>query len=197
MDRRFFLRVGAGTPAALAIASPRVPDYQVVSNFKPAGTPMPGPYPGRVASVHCERSIDAESERVDKAAVTEMISGGMTALTGERDARAAWARFFTADDVVGIKINASGAPGICSAPEVVGEIAHNLVAVGVRPENIWVYERNKSQADTVPYEPTCRRVRMSSPPMYTSATTHSCMWRRPSSVKMTHVRTWCALSRTS
>jgi hypothetical protein len=152
MDRRFFLRVGAGTPAALAIASPRVPDYKVVSNFKPAGTPMPGPYPGRVASVHCERSIDAESERVDKAAVTEMISGGMTALTGERDARAAWARFFTADDVVGIKINASGAPGICSVPEVVGEIAHNLVAVGVRPENIWVYERNKSQVDTVPYE---------------------------------------------
>jgi hypothetical protein len=112
---------------------------------------MPGLFPGRVASIHCERSIDAASERVDKSAVAEMIAAGMTRLTGDRDPAAAWSQMFNESDVVGIKINASGAPGICSTPEVVGEITRNLVAVGVKPENIWVYERNKSQVDTVPY----------------------------------------------
>ena len=112
---------------------------------------MPGRFPGRVASVHCERSIDVESEKVDKAAVAEMVDAGMRSLTGEQNARAAWSSFFNPEDVVGIKINASGAPGICSTPELVGEIATNLVAAGVRPENIWVYERFKDQVDTVPY----------------------------------------------
>jgi hypothetical protein len=80
-----------------------------------------------------------------------MVSSGMTLLTGDKEPRAAWARFFNPSDVVGIKINASGAPGICSAPELVGEIARNLVAAGVRPENIWVHERFKAQVVTVPY----------------------------------------------
>ena len=139
------------SPGALASATPRIPAYKVVTKFKSSGSPMPGLFPGLVASVHCDRSIDAESEKVDKSAVAEMIASGMASLTGERDPRAAWSRFFNADDVVGIKINASGAPGICSLPEVVGEIARNVVAAGVKPENIWIYERFKDQVDTVPY----------------------------------------------
>ena len=75
----------------------------------------------------------------------------MLTLTGDRDLRDAWARFVTPEDVVGIKINASGAPNINSSPEVVGEVARNLVTAGVKPENIWIYERFKSQVDTVDY----------------------------------------------
>ena len=112
---------------------------------------MPGLFPGRVASVHCERSIDIESEKVDKEAVAEMVAAGMKSLTGANDAQVAWAKFFNPADVVGIKINASGAPGICSSPELIGEIARNLLKAGVRAENIWVYERFRDQVNTVPY----------------------------------------------
>src|SRR3954454_24059603 len=151
MDRRKFLSFAAVTPAGLAATSAQTPAYRVVTQFSATARSMPGPYPGRVASVKCERSIDSESDKVDRSAVKEMIEAGMRSLTGEKDARAAWSKFFNSSDVVGIKINASGAPKICSSPEVVGEIATNLVAVGVKPENMWVYERNKSQVDTVPY----------------------------------------------
>jgi uncharacterized protein (DUF362 family) len=113
---------------------------------------MPGLFPAKVAAVHHAGSIDEQSEKVDAAAVREMLRTGMTSLTGDRDARDAWARFIKPDDVVGIKINASGAPGICSTPEVVWEIARNLTAVGVRPDNIWIHERNRNQVVTVPYE---------------------------------------------
>jgi uncharacterized protein (DUF362 family) len=151
MDRRFFLRLASATPAALAPATPRVPEYRIVSSYKSSGKDMPGLWPGRLSSVHNARSIDPQSERIDQAVVKEMISSGMLALTGDRDDRTAWSRFVSPEDVVGIKINASGAPGICSSPEVVGEIARNLVAVGVKPSNIWVHERFKSQVDSVPY----------------------------------------------
>src|SRR5579864_1259906 len=154
MERRTFLQAAAAAPVALAAELHQdLPKYRVVSRFQPSAHPgMPGPYPGKVARVHAEKSIDAESEKVDVPTVREMISRGMRALTGDRDVRDSWARFFTASDVVGIKLNCSGAPGIMSTPEVVAEIVRNLGVVGVKPEQIWLYERFPDQVASVHYD---------------------------------------------
>ena len=114
---------------------------------------MPGPYPGVVASVHSEKCIDAESGKVDVATVKNMIARGMTALTGDKTAAESWRRFFTASDVVGIKVNCSGAPGTMSTREVVAEICANLVATGVPPAQIYIYERFANQLKVAAYEP--------------------------------------------
>jgi hypothetical protein len=152
MDRRWFMQLAAGVPALAREVRP-TPAYRPVTTYKPgpANSGMPGAFPGRLSSVHRADSIDPETEKVNAAAVREMMRQGMLTLTGDRDLRDAWARFVTPEDVVGIKINASGAPNINSSPEVVGEVARNLVTVGVKPENIWIYERFKSQVDTVDY----------------------------------------------
>ena len=153
MIRRTFLQAAAAAPLALAASLHEdLPKYRVVSRFQPSAHPgMPGLYPGKVARVHAEKSIDANSEKVDVPTVREMISQGMRALTGDADARDSWARLFIPADVVGIKVNCSGAPGIMSTPEVVAEIVRNLGAVGVKPEQIWIYERFQNQVDTVHY----------------------------------------------
>jgi uncharacterized protein (DUF362 family) len=148
MDRRAFLASAAALPTLAQLEAPRsIPKYRVVTPFKaPApGAGMPGAYPGRVITVHSPRSIDEASERVDVATVREMMTRGMTALTGDADARDSWARFFDASDVVGIKINASGAPGAMSMPDVVAEIVRNLTVVGVKPEQITIHERGGGQ----------------------------------------------------
>jgi uncharacterized protein (DUF362 family) len=75
----------------------------------------------------------------------------MKALTGDATEGDAFRRFISPSDVVGIKVNCSGAPRICSSPEVVGGIADNLVAIGVPATNIYVYERFENQMQTVPY----------------------------------------------
>jgi len=150
MDRRVFLQAALGTP--LLAREPGDPVYRIVSRFKPAPLPgMPGPYPGRVVRVHSERSIDAATEKVDGATVRQMIATGMKALTGDRRTEDAWARFISPKDVVGIKVNCSGAPHICSTPEVVATIAESLVEVGVPPKNIYVYERFWNQLESVGY----------------------------------------------
>jgi len=84
--------------------------------------------------------------------VREMMAHGMRALTGDTDVRDAWARFITPADVVGIKVNCSGAPGIMSSPVVVAEVVRNLMAVGVKPDCIWIYERFQDQLDSVHYD---------------------------------------------
>ena len=154
MDRRTFLQATAAAPVALAASLHEdLPRYRIVSRYQPAAQPgMPGPYSGQVVRVHAEKSIDEQSERVDAPTVREMISHGMRSLTGDSDTRDSWARFFSSADVVGIKVNCSGAPGIMSTPEVVGEIVRNLGVLGLKPNQIWIYERFPGQVASAHYD---------------------------------------------
>lgn len=64
--RRGFLYWAAGTPLARTGAARAVPSYRVATPYPPdAKAGMPGPFPGKVVSVHSDRSIDEASERVD------------------------------------------------------------------------------------------------------------------------------------
>ncbi len=150
MDRRFFLQVAAAAPLfAVPVDDPA---YRVVTPFKPLAQPgMPGPYPGQVVRVLSEQSIDSDTAAVNGEVVKQMLASGMQALTGDARPEDAWARFISPKDVVGIKVNCSGAPQIRSSPEVVQGIAENLIAVGVPAEQIYVYERFDNQLQSVGY----------------------------------------------
>ena len=147
MDRRKFIAGAASLPTLTAWDNAKpIPEYRVVTKYKPASQPgMPGPYPGRVVTVHSPKCIDEQTEKVDVPTVKEMIARGMTTLTGDKDPRDSWARFFNDGDFVGIKINCSGAPGAMSMPDVVAEIIRNLMVVGVKPTRIVIHERGGGQ----------------------------------------------------
>jgi uncharacterized protein (DUF362 family) len=150
VDRRTFLSLAAATPLAASPAD--LPKYRVITPYKPAERPgMPGLYPAQTVRIRAERSIDAATGKIDRDTVRQMLSAGMRALTGDAREDDAWARFITPADVVGIKVNCSGAPRIRSTPELVGAIADRVIAVGVPPEHIWIYERFENQLVTVPY----------------------------------------------
>src|SRR5690242_13315860 len=145
-----FLGLAAAAPLAGAPAGE--PKYKTVTPYAKTGPlGMPGPYAGQVVRVHSEKALDTATDRADREIVRQMLTAGLKSLTGDSDELAAWRRFISPNDVVGIKVNCSGAPRICSAPEIVGGIADNLVAIGVPAANIWVYERFENQIRTVPY----------------------------------------------
>jgi len=160
MERRTFLELLAATPLAQAArpevtaAPPPPPAYRVVTRFAPAAAPgMPGPFRGRVARTRSERALDPATRTVDASVVREMLERGMRALTGETSALAAWRRFFGPEDVVGIKVNAGGRPFCVSSPVIVAEIARQLMALGIEPSRIVVYERFYNQLAEVDYAP--------------------------------------------
>jgi uncharacterized protein (DUF362 family) len=150
MDRRTFLQVAA---APALFAADAAPAYKVVSHYAPAeNRDMPGPYRGMVARVHAESVIDTASEVIDQPTVDKMLSAGIKTLTGAKVDTEAWASLFSSSDVVGIKVNCSGAPVIRASPEVVSGIVRNLIGVGVKPDNIYIYERFLDQLTSVHYE---------------------------------------------
>ena len=136
-----------------AAAGEMIPKYRICTHFasvKKSG--MPGDYVGQVVRVFSEKSIDSASARVDGTIVKEMLSAGMRSLTGgSRDADC-WARFFGPQDIIGIKVNCSGAPQTISSPELIAGIVENLISIGVPAKNIWIYERFGGQVESVHFE---------------------------------------------
>jgi uncharacterized protein (DUF362 family) len=102
---------------------------------------IPGPFPGRVVSVNCPRSII--SDQYQKEPVRQMIERGMLELTGADSWADAWRVFVEPGDIVGIKLNPNGMPRVISAPEVLHPVIDGLKAAGVKARDIVVFDRNR------------------------------------------------------
>jgi hypothetical protein len=160
MDRRTFVQHLLAAPlapaadAAAAANEAAAARVRVVSQYRPAAVPgMPGLYPGRVVRVRSADCLDATGQATNAGVVREMMGRGLRALTGESTVLEAWRLFFTKDDVVGIKVNCGGHPHVVSDHEIVAETVRQLLAAGLRPDQIYVYERFQNQLDSVNYAP--------------------------------------------
>jgi hypothetical protein len=157
MKRRTFVQLLAASPLASTVhakESEVAPKYKVVTPHKPAAAPgMPGPYPGKVVSVKSAKCLSEDGVRINGEVVREMMERGMRALTGDAKTVDSWRRFFAPEDVVGIKVNAGGRPWVVSSREIVAETIRNLLEVGVKPQQIYIYERFQNQLDQVNYAP--------------------------------------------
>jgi hypothetical protein len=154
MDRRSFVRLMAAAPFVPAVPDEAAPKLRIVTSYPPAARPgMPGPYPGRVVAVHSDKCVDVETSAANADVVREMMTRGMCALTGEGTAPEAWRRLFVPADVVGLKVNCGGHPWVVSAYEIVAEVIRQLMAVGIPPTQIYIYERFQNQMDAVNYAP--------------------------------------------
>jgi uncharacterized protein (DUF362 family) len=163
MDRRTFVKAGCIGSASLLIqgldpmvradvAPAEAPAIELHSlpGYKPSPLGMPGLFPGRVIEVRDPNAI--VRNRVSQPIVRQMLEHAMKELTGEKSAQAAWAKFVEPHDIVGIKINPSGAPACCTSPEILREIIGSIQSVGVPAKNILVYDRYSYEMDIGSYQ---------------------------------------------
>jgi uncharacterized protein (DUF362 family) len=163
MDRRTFLQAaclgGASSlfdtlvpDSCCDILPPTAPRIHVQGRqgYQPSRLGMPGLFPGRVVELFDRNAI--VNNRVSQPVVGRLLEQGMQELTGEKSAKAAWARFVEPTDIVGIKINPSGAPACCSSPEIVRGIVAALQSAGVATRNIVVYDRYAYEIDIGSYQ---------------------------------------------
>ncbi len=162
MDRRTFVKstllgtsslfVGVDQESRSEVTLPEAPPIEVHGRptEKRSSLGMPGLFPGRVIQLSAPGAISGN--RVSQPIVSRMIERGMKELTGESSLRAAWAHFIQPNDVVGIKINPSGAPACCSSPEIIREIISGLELVGVPRQNILVWDRYAYEIDIGSYQ---------------------------------------------
>jgi len=163
MDRRTFVKSGClGSaslllhgldPAMRADEAPSVaPSIELhgLPDHKSSPLGMPGLFPGRVVELRDPNAI--VRNRVSQPIVRQMLEHAMKELTGEKSAQAAWAKFVEPRDMVGVKINPSGAPACCSSPEILREIIASVQSVGVPARNVLVYDRYSFEMDIGSYQ---------------------------------------------
>ncbi|MGH9434168.1 MAG: DUF362 domain-containing protein [Terriglobia bacterium] len=162
MDRRTFVASTVLGSAALfldrAIAQgveevqlPQPPPIQThgLPEYQRSPLGMPGLFPGRVIEIQDAEAISGN--HASQPVVHGMMERGLKELTGLNSAAQAWQRFVTPRDVVGIKINPSGAPACCSSPEIVREVIQGLKSAGVPDHNILVYDRYSNEVQAGSY----------------------------------------------
>jgi hypothetical protein len=157
LDRRAFLGASAASvPLISALWNPTAataagPQTSGASKQADRGRPAvfgsklgaPGPYPGRVVEVQNPRMI-VQGKR-DGSAIRATMDRGIKELTGASDAVEGWKHFFEPGDVVGIKVVPNGQPHAHSSFEIVLEVIEKLKAVGVKTNDIFVYDRYRSE----------------------------------------------------
>jgi hypothetical protein len=162
MDRRTFVKAGCIGSASLLIQGldpkaragsvPALPPIELhgLPDYAPSPLGMPGSFRGRVVEIREPKAI--VGNRVTQSIVRRMLERAMTELTGEKSIQHAWAKFIDPNDIVGIKINPSGAPACCSSPEIIREIIDAVRSVGVPLRNIVVYDRYSYEMDVGSYQ---------------------------------------------
>lgn len=129
--------------------NPGLADASVTPTPRPNGAErMPGPYRGRVVEVHHPHAVD-DRHVINRPVVERMLDRAMCEFTGADHPAEAWRTFFTPGEVIGIKVNPVGmanagqphAVGSISNPEVILEIVRNLKAIGVKGQDIILFER--------------------------------------------------------
>ena len=93
----------------------------------------------RVVSVYDAAATDAFRARPD--VIREMVSRGMTNLTGKGSVTASWRSLISTQDVVGIKVYSSPGPNSGTRLAVVAAVVEELLAAGVPPKNIIVWDK--------------------------------------------------------
>jgi hypothetical protein len=153
VNRRQFFAASAATIPLISgvplLAAPQgtanigTTSHQGGDGKPPSKLAVPGLYPGRVIEARNPRM--SHNGTRDRAAVKATLDAGMKSLTGATDAVEAWKHFFEPGDVVGVKVVPNGAPHAHSSYEIVLEVIEKLKACGVKPKDIFVYDRYRGE----------------------------------------------------
>ncbi len=83
-----------------------------------------------------------DSFRPDPQKIRAMMDRGLTNLTGKATAAAAWRSLLTPQDVVGIKVFSAPGRNSGTRPTVVAAVVEGLLAAGMPPTNIIVWDKH-------------------------------------------------------
>jgi hypothetical protein len=82
-----------------------------------------------------------EAFKPDAVHIKAMLERALCTLTAETTTTAAWRKFVSTQDIVGIKVFTSPGPTTGTRPEVVAGLIETLVSSGVTPSNIVIWDR--------------------------------------------------------
>jgi uncharacterized protein (DUF362 family) len=144
--RRFLQALAAGALAATSCGSSCAGSHgsakvkTTVASQRTQGARVAPPGKPRVVVVKARKAL-AHGYDADRGVLRAMLDAGLCALSGERDAARALARYVQPDERVGLKINGLAGRQAATHVELVDELSALLVRVGVEPRRQAAFDR--------------------------------------------------------
>lgn len=118
--------------------------------------PPPAPLPGGVVFL-AEYPGDVKSGGFSTEVIRRMVDSLVMGVAGRGNVAEAWRVFVKPTDRVGLKVSASGAPVSSTHPAIVAAVAEGLVAAGVPPKRIVIWDREWEDINRARYGSLGRR----------------------------------------
>lgn len=126
--------------------------------------PAPSPAPAEPSSgskiFYALLPASVEGGVVREGMVRRMVDSVVMATAGKTDVPSAWRTFVRPGDRVGLKVSAGGAPVSSTHAAVVAAVADGLVASGVAPAHVIIWDRLARDLDRAGYGELARRFRV-------------------------------------
>jgi hypothetical protein len=97
--------------------------------------------PAHVVTVHDPEATKAFEPREDR--IRRMVSRAITNLTGKPTVAAAWGSLVSTQDIVGIKVFSEPGPNSGTRPAVVAVVIEGLLAAGLPPDHIILWDKRQ------------------------------------------------------
>ncbi len=123
---------------ACALASLSVARAGVAFAFNAAPVAAQAPF-ARVVIVQDNAATEAFKPKPE--VVRALVQHGLTQFTGLADVAAAWRKFVSTQDVVGIKVYSNPGPHVGTRPEVVAGVIEGLLAAGLPTNRIIIWDQ--------------------------------------------------------
>ncbi len=95
------------------------------------------------------RRVLSNSRRIDSTILSDMIKKGLSTYTGDLDFRDSIRRFYSPEDILGLKVNCLAGKGASTHPEVALCFANLLKESGIKEKNIIVWDRSNGELEEV------------------------------------------------
>jgi len=106
----------------------------------------PKKYKSKVIIVRDKEVVNSE-DKISQEVVENMLNNGMKQLTGFKTIKDCWKKYFSHNDIVGIKVNCIAGKKLSTNPELVNAIISGLVLAGVKKDNIIIYDRGTHELE--------------------------------------------------
>lgn len=139
---------------------PRLEPDPAAAPSPPASAPPPTESPLESRVFYALLPASVENGVVRDGMVRRMVDAVVMAVAGKPDVAAAWRTFVRPDDRVGLKVSTAAAPVSSTHAAVVAAVAEGLVAAGVAPGNIVIWDRESRDLQRAGYDNLSGRFRV-------------------------------------
>lgn len=143
--RRKFIKQSVATTSGLILAS----QFPLSVFSKPASK-------SKVIIAHSDKVIDADG-LVNPEILQELVDQSILELSGTKDLKEAWQKYFTKEDIIGFKVNANsysaleGTPMIDHYPLITNSVLNSMQKANIPLSNAVIWERTDKELATMGY----------------------------------------------